>query len=85
MHIVQPPLIANVPLDIEIASNNEWISVTPEYMGRWRVAYIEPSEGGNELYGDGLHYPQIKPFWIGVKFTGDIRLSHGVKYIDKAE
>jgi hypothetical protein len=79
MRIVQPPILASNPPDIEIASNDEWVSISPGYHGRWRIAYIKPSEGGNESYGDGLYYPQIKPFWIGAKFTGSIHFPGGVK------
>jgi hypothetical protein len=79
-HIVQPPLLASNPPDVLIASDDEWVSMTPQYRGRWRLAYIQPSEGGNALYGDGVHYPQIEPFWIGGKFSGDIHLDAGVRY-----
>ncbi len=85
MRIMQPPLLASSFPDMEITSNDEWVSVTPVYKGRWRIAYIQPYEGGNELYGDGFHYPQIKPFWIGAKFTGDIHLAGGVKYAGKGQ
>ena len=81
-HIVQPPLLAGNPSDLLIASSDEWVSVTPRYSGRWRLAYIQPSEGGLALYGDGLHYPQIEPFWIGGMFSGDIYLDAGIKYTD---
>lgn len=84
MRIVQPPLLASDPSDIEVASpKDEWVSVTPAYSGRWRLAYIHPSEGGSELYGDGLNYPRTKVFWIGAKFTGGIHLSGGVKFSGK--
>ena len=79
-HIVQPPLLASNPPDVLIASDDEWVSMTPQYRGRWRLAYIQPSDGGNASYGDGLHYPQIEPFWIGGKFSGDIHLDAGVRY-----
>jgi hypothetical protein len=85
VRIVQPPLLASSPSDFLIASNDEWVSLTPDYRGRWRVAYIQPCEDGNELYGDGLHYPQIEPFWIGAKFSGNIYLDAGVKYTGKEE
>ncbi|KAF8483667.1 hypothetical protein DFH94DRAFT_690141 [Russula ochroleuca] len=85
MRIVQPPLLASDPPDIEIATNDEWISIIPVYSGRWRLAYIRPSEGGDESYGDGLHYPRIKPFWIGAKFTGSIHFPDGVKVKSKVE
>jgi hypothetical protein len=85
LRIVQPPLLAGTPSDVMIASNDEWVSVNPVYRGRWRVAYIQPSEGGNEFHGDGLHYPQIKPFWIGAKFSGNIHLDAGVWYTGKEE
>lgn len=83
MRIVQPPLLASHPPDIEIASDDDWVSVILAYRGHWGLAYIRPSEGGNELYGDGLHYPRIKPFWIGTKFTGSIHLSSGVTLSSK--
>lgn len=85
MRIVQPPILTSTPPDLLVASNDEWVSLTPDYRGRWRLAYIQPSEGGNKLYGDGLHYPQIEPFWIGAKFSGDIHLDAGVKYTGKGE
>lgn len=85
MRIVQPPLLASDPPDIEIATNDEWISITPVYSGRWHLAYIRPSEGGDESYGDGLYYPRIKPFWIGTKFTGSIHFPDGVKVKSKVE
>ena len=83
--IVQPPILASNPPDIEIASDDDWVSITPTYSGRWRAAYIQPSEGGNELYGDGLHYPRIKLFWIGAKFTGSLRFPDGVKISSKVD
>ena len=82
---MQPPILAGNPSDILIASTDEWISLAPEYRGRWRLAYIRPSKDGNELYGDGVHCPKIKPFWIGAKFSGDIYLDAGVRYADKTE
>jgi hypothetical protein len=85
VRIVQPPILLGNPPDIMIASNDEWISLTPEYRGRWRLAYIQPCEGGNELHGDGLHYPRIKPFWIGAKFSGNIHLDAGIKFTNKEE
>lgn len=85
VRIVQPPILASNPPDILIASNDEWVNLTPEYRGRWRVAYIQPCEGGNELYGDGLHFPQIEPYWIGAKFSGNIHLDAGVKYTGKGD
>ncbi|KAI0001047.1 hypothetical protein BJV77DRAFT_972290 [Russula vinacea] len=81
----EPPLLASDPPDIEIATNDEWISITPVYSGRWHLAYIRPSEGGDESYGDGLYYPRIKPFWIGTKFTGSIHFPDGVKVKSKVE
>lgn len=85
MRIVQPPILASNPPDIEIASEDEWVSVLPAYNGRWRVAYIQPCEDGDKLYGDGLHYPRIKPLWIGAKFTGFIHFPDGVKVSSKVE
>lgn len=81
--MVQPPLLASKNPEIGIASNDEWLSVTPVYDGNWRVAYIKPSEGGNALYGDESHFPQIEPFWIGAKFTGSIHFPSGVKVCAK--
>jgi len=85
MRIVQPPLTASNPPDLLVASRDEWITVTPEYRGRWRVAYIQPLEGGDKLYGDGVHYPQVQPFWIGAKFSGDIHLDAGAWFTRKEE
>ena len=79
MRIVQPPL-AGDPAD---ESPDEWIAITPVYKGRWRVAYIQPAETetetGLERYGDGVQFPQIKPLWVGAKFTGSIDFPEGVK------
>jgi hypothetical protein len=83
MRLVQPPILASSPPDIQIASGDEWVSILPDYRGRWQLAYIQPSEGGNVLYGDGLHYPRIKPFWIGTKFTGTVFFPSGVKVNNK--
>ena len=85
MRIVQPPILASDPPDIEIASDDDWASILPTYSGPWRAAYIRPSEGGNELYGDGLHYPRVKLFWIGAKFTGTIQFPEGVKISSKVD
>ena len=79
VRLVQPPILASTPPDIEIPSDDDWVSITPTYKGRWSAAYIRPSEGGNELYGDGLHYPRIKLFWIGAKFTGTLNFPGGIK------
>jgi len=75
MRMVQPPLVRN-PAD---KSNDEWVAVTPTYHGRWRVAYIQPAEAGLGRYGDGSRFPQIKPCWVGAKFTGSIHFPVGVK------
>ena len=85
VRIVQPPILTSTPPDLLVASNDEWVSLTPDYRGRWRPAYIQPSKGGDKLYGNGLHYPQIEPFWIGARFSGDIHLDAGVKYTGKGE
>jgi hypothetical protein len=85
VRVVQPPLLASNPPDIEIASDDDWVSILPTYSGPWRAAYIRPLEGGNESYGDGLHYPRIKPFWIGAKFTGVILFPSGVKISSKID
>ena len=80
MRMVQPPLLASDPPDdIQIKSNEEWLSITPTYHGRWSVAYIRPAEAELQRYGDGLHFPQIKPFWIGARFTGSIHYPSGLK------
>jgi hypothetical protein len=76
MRIVQPPLVGT---DAD-ESTDDWVAITPNYRGRWRVAYIQPAEAGLEMYGDGLHYPQIKPSWIGAKFTGTIYFPIGEKF-----
>ena len=82
-HIVQPPILN--PSDLLIGSSDEWISMTPQYRGRWRLAYIQPSDGGNALYGDGVHYPQFEPYWIGGTFSGHISLDAGVRYSDSGK
>jgi hypothetical protein len=83
--IVQPPLLASSPPDIEIATDEDWISTLFIYRGRWGAAYIQPFEGGNDSYGDGLHFPQIKPFWIGAKFTGSLIFPDGAKISSKVD
>lgn len=85
VRIVQPPILASTPPDIEIASDDDWVSTSPVYRGRWGLAYIQPSEGGNESYGDGLHYPRINPNWIGAKFTGSLDFPDGVKISSKVD
>ena len=74
MRLVQPPLVGTTADE----SNDDWIAITPNYSGRWRVAYIQPAEAGLEMYGDGLSFPQIKP-WVGAKFTGTIYFPEGEK------
>jgi hypothetical protein len=77
--MVQPPLAGDT--DTADESPDEWIAITPAYRGRWRVAYIQPAEteAGLERYGDGLQFPQIKPYWVGAKFTGSIHFPAGTK------
>ncbi|KAI0295297.1 hypothetical protein BC826DRAFT_1009326 [Russula brevipes] len=84
MRIVQPPLLAGEPEDLQVGTDDEWISITPAYRGRWRAAYIQPVEAGREEYGDGLSFPRIKPFWIGLKFTGTVDFPDGVKVSETA-
>ena len=83
--LVQPPLLSGRPEDIQIATDDEWLSIAPLYDGRWQLAYIRPSEEGHASYGDGLHFPQIKSFWIGAKFTGTVLFPDGVQLRTKAE
>ncbi|KAI9511454.1 hypothetical protein F5148DRAFT_1170605 [Russula earlei] len=85
MRIVQPPLLAGSPQDIQIETTDDWVSITPAYHGSWRIAYIRQAEPDLELYGDGLQFPRIKPFWIGAKFTGTIHFPEGVKVKKKTE
>ena len=85
MTIVQPPLLSGQPEDIQIATDDEWLSTSPVYDGRWKIAYIYPSEGGHASYGDGLHFPQTKPFWIGTKFTGTVLFPDGARLRAKAD
>jgi len=75
IRMVQPPL-AGDPAD---ESPDEWIAITPAYLGRWRVAYIRPAETetGLERYGDGLQFPQVNPYWVGAKFTGLLQFPVG--------
>ncbi|KAH9067739.1 hypothetical protein EDB87DRAFT_1553023 [Lactarius vividus] len=77
--LVQPPLLSGLPRDTQIATNNEWLSIAPLHDGRWQLAYISPSEGGHANYGDGLHFPQFKSFWIGAKFTGTLLFPDSVQ------
>ncbi|KAH8996824.1 hypothetical protein EDB92DRAFT_1814169 [Lactarius akahatsu] len=67
--IVQPPLVSGLPEDL---TNDEWLSIAPRYDGWWKLACIRPSEGGHASYGDGVHFPQFKSFWVGVKFMGTL-------------
>jgi hypothetical protein len=83
--LVQPPLLAGRPEDIQVATDDEWLSIAPLYDGRWKLAYIRPSEAGHASYGDGLHFPQIKTFWIGAKFTGTVLFPDGAQLTTKAE
>ncbi|KAH9047329.1 hypothetical protein EDB84DRAFT_1619218 [Lactarius hengduanensis] len=69
MALVQPPLVSGLPEDL---TNDEWLSMAPRYNGRWKLAYIRPSEDGHASYGDGVQFPQFKSFWIGAKFTGTL-------------
>jgi hypothetical protein len=73
--LVQPPL-AGASTD---ESNDDWLTMTANYRGRWQVAYIQPVEAGLENYGDGLHFPQFQPWWVGSKFTGTIYFPPGEK------
>ncbi|KAI0262232.1 hypothetical protein BC834DRAFT_959000 [Gloeopeniophorella convolvens] len=68
--LVQPPLLVSEPKDTAIGTFGKWLSITPSYRGRWRLAYIQQAEDGNEGYGDGINYPRIKPRWIGGRFDG---------------
>jgi hypothetical protein len=81
MRIVQPPLVETNTDE----STDDWVSTLPIYRGSWRVAYIKPAEAGLEMYGDGSNYPQIKPYWIGAKFTGTISFPIGDKINGKDE
>ncbi|KAF8271041.1 hypothetical protein EI94DRAFT_1569136 [Lactarius quietus] len=84
--LVQPPLLPGHPEDIEIGTDDEWLSIAPSYNGRWQLAYIRPSEDGLASYGDGLHFPQFESFfWIGAKFTGTIIFPDSVQVKTKTE
>jgi hypothetical protein len=85
VRLVQPPLLPGLPADIQIGSTDEWLSITPVYHGPWRLAYIEPAKDGHEKYGDGLQYPQVKFFRIGVKFTGSIVFPAGLTVTSKTD
>ena len=80
MSIVQPPLLPGRPEDELIAgTDDEWLSITPHYKGRWKLAYIRPVEAGLASYGDGLHFPKFQSLWIGTQFTGTIIFTDGVQ------
>ncbi|KAI9465173.1 hypothetical protein BJY52DRAFT_668266 [Lactarius psammicola] len=83
--LVQPPLLSGLPEDVQTATSDEWLSIDPVYDGRWKLAYIRPSEGGHASYGDGLQFPEIKSFWIGVKFTGTIHFPDGAQLRTKVK
>jgi hypothetical protein len=85
LRLVQPPLLAGLPADIQIGTSDEWLSITPVYRGRWHLAYIQPAKDGHERYGDGSSYPRIQPFRIGAKFTGSIIFTPGQRVISKTE
>jgi len=82
---VQPPLLSGLLEDLQVATNDEWLSIDPLYDGWWRLAYIRPSEGGHTSYGDGLHFPQFKSFWIGAKFMGTLLFPEGAQLRTKAK
>jgi hypothetical protein len=83
--IVQPPLLSGRPEDVQIGTDDEWLSITPHYNGRWKLAYIRPVEAGLANYGDGLHFPKFQSLWIGAKFTGTIMLTDAVQLGTKAK
>ncbi|KAI9465172.1 hypothetical protein BJY52DRAFT_1114105 [Lactarius psammicola] len=85
MGLVQPPLLSGLPEDVQIATDDEWLSIDPLYNGRWQLAYLRPSEGGHASYGDGLHFPEIKSFWIGARFTGTILVPEGAQLRTKVK
>ncbi|KAH9042790.1 hypothetical protein EDB85DRAFT_1095808 [Lactarius pseudohatsudake] len=82
MGLVQPPLVSGLPEDL---TNDEWLSIAPRYDGRWKLAYIRPSEDGRASYGDGVQFPQFESFWIGVKFTGTLIFPESAQLGTKAE
>ncbi|KAH9047330.1 hypothetical protein EDB84DRAFT_510869 [Lactarius hengduanensis] len=82
MGLVQPPLVSRLPEDL---TNDEWLSIAPRYDGRWKLAYICPSEDGHASYGDGVQFPQFESFWVGVKFTGTLIFPEGARLRTKAE
>ena len=83
--LVQPPILSGLPEDIQVASDDEWLSVSTHYNGRWQLAYIRPSATDCAKYGDGLHFPQIAPFWIGARFTGTVIVPEGTQLRKKVD
>ena len=83
--LVQPPLLSGLPEDLQIATNDEWLSVGSLHDGWWQLAYIRSSEGGHASYGDGLHFPEFKSFWTGAKFTGTVLVHDGAQLRTKAK
>lgn len=77
--IVLPPLLPGIPEDVQIGTDDKWLSIAPHYDGRCQLVYIRPSEAGLASYGDGLHFPQFQSFWLAGKFTGTITFPSSVQ------
>ncbi|KAN0130720.1 hypothetical protein V8E53_011395, partial [Lactarius tabidus] len=77
--LVLPPLLPGRPEDVQIGTDDEWLSIAPHYDGWCQLVYIHPSESGLATFGDGLHFPKFQSFWLGAKFTGTITFPGGVQ------
>jgi hypothetical protein len=83
--LVLPPLLPGRPEDVQIGTDDEWLSIAPHYDGWCQLVYIRPSESGLATFGDGLHFPKFQSFWLGAKFTGTITFPGGVQLRTKTE
>jgi hypothetical protein len=65
---------------------NPWLSVNPVYGGRWSLSYISPVDevtGGLPRYGDGVSFPQMQFWSVGVFFDGVIEFPSARVVSDK--
>lgn len=84
--IVQPPLQplteaqrASITEDSEnpdtlTVGEQEWSSILCEMSGRMRVCYYEPGLSDGEEYGDGVGYPKIRPWKIGLEWLPGMKM-----------
>jgi len=84
LSITQPPLLkTRWPAGVQEATigtddpengrANPWLLVKPGFRGKWGVAYAGPLEDGDETlprYGDGVSFPRVKLWGVGVVFEG---------------